>query len=88
MRVAPSIELSSETRLALEKLSRRCTTAVRVALRGRIVLLAADVDPPRSQPAAKLLLLKKIQLKENIASYCQQRFHAQLIGRYLPVRGS
>jgi transposase len=42
MRVAPSIELSSETRLALEKLSRRRTTAVRVALRSRIVLLAAD----------------------------------------------
>src|ERR1035441_7324936 len=42
MRVAPAIELSSETRLALEKLSRRRTTAVRVALRRRIVLLAAD----------------------------------------------
>src|ERR1039458_1640589 len=42
MRVAPSIELSSATRLALEKLSRRRTTAVRVALRSRIVLLAAD----------------------------------------------
>jgi hypothetical protein len=34
---------------------------------------AVDGDPPRSQPAAKLLLLKKIQLKENIASYSQPR---------------
>ncbi len=42
MLVAPSIELSSESRLALEKLSRRCTTAVRVALQSRIVSLAAD----------------------------------------------
>ena len=42
MRVAPAIELSSEARLELEKLSRRRTTAVRVALRSRIVLLAAD----------------------------------------------
>ncbi|MGA7108930.1 MAG: hypothetical protein WBY75_14395, partial [Terracidiphilus sp.] len=42
----------------------------------------SDVDPPRSQPAAKLLLLKKIQLKENIASYCQLRSHGSA---YWPV---
>ena len=42
MRVAPSIELNSATRLALEKLSRQRTTAVRAALRSRIVLLAAE----------------------------------------------
>jgi transposase len=42
MRVAPAIELSSETRLELEKLSRRRTTPVRLAQRSRIVLLAAS----------------------------------------------
>ena len=42
----------------------------------------SDVDPPRSQPAAKLLLLKKIQLKENIASYCQPRSRGSV---YWPV---
>jgi transposase len=42
MRVAPAIELSSETRLELEKLSRRRTTPVRVVQRSRIILLAAD----------------------------------------------
>ena len=42
MRVAPAIELSSEARLELEKLSRRRTTPVRVVQRSRIVLLAAD----------------------------------------------
>ena len=42
LRVAPAIELSSEARLELEKLSRRRTTPVRVAQRSRIVLLAAD----------------------------------------------
>src|ERR1035441_2360633 len=42
MRVAPAIELSSETRLELEKLSRRRTTPVRVVQRSRIVLLAAE----------------------------------------------
>jgi transposase len=42
MRVAPAIELSFETRLELEKLSRRRTTAVRLAQRSRIVLLAAS----------------------------------------------
>ncbi len=42
MRVAPAIELSSEARLELEKLSRRRTTPVRVVHRSRIVLLAAD----------------------------------------------
>ena len=42
MRVAPAIELSSEVRLELEKLSRRRTTPVRVVQRSRIVLLAAD----------------------------------------------
>jgi hypothetical protein len=31
---------------------------------------AVDVDPPRSQPAAKLLLLKENPTEENIASYC------------------
>jgi transposase len=41
MRVAPAIELSSEGRLALEKLSRRRTTPVRVVQRSRIILLAA-----------------------------------------------
>jgi len=41
MRVAPAIELSSEARLELEKLSRRRTTPVRVAQRSRIILLAA-----------------------------------------------
>ncbi len=41
-----------------------------------------DVDPPRSQPAAKLLLLKKIQLKENIAFYSQPRSHGSA---YWPV---
>ena len=31
---------------------------------------AVDLDPPRSQPAAKLPLMnEKIQLKENIACY-------------------
>lgn len=43
---------------------------------------AVDGDPPRSQPAAKLLLLKKIQLKENIASYSQPRSHGS---GYWPV---
>ena len=42
MRVAPAIELSSEVRLELEKLSRRRTTPVRVVQRSRIILLAAD----------------------------------------------
>ena len=42
MRVAPAIELSSEARLELEKLTRRRTTPVRVVQRSRIVLLAAD----------------------------------------------
>lgn len=42
MRVAPAIELSSESRLELEKLSRRRTTPVRVVQRSRIILLAAD----------------------------------------------
>ena len=42
MRVAPAIELSSEARLELEKLSRRRTTSVRVVQRSRIVLLAAE----------------------------------------------
>ena len=41
-----------------------------------------DGDPPRSQPAAKLLLLKKIQLKENIASYSQPRSYSS---GYWPV---
>ena len=43
---------------------------------------AVDGDPPRSQPAAKLLLLKKIQLKENIASYSQPRSYGS---GYWPV---
>jgi DNA-binding NarL/FixJ family response regulator len=42
MRVAPAIQLGSAARLELEKMSRRRTTAVRVALRSRIVLLAAE----------------------------------------------
>ena len=42
MRVAAAIELSSEARLGLEKLSRRRTTPVRVVLRSRIILLAAS----------------------------------------------
>jgi len=42
MRVAPAIELSSEARLELEKVSRRRTAPVRVVQRSRIVLLAAD----------------------------------------------
>jgi len=42
MRVAAAIELSSEARLELEKLSRRRTTPVRVVLRSRIILLAAS----------------------------------------------
>ena len=42
MRVAPAIELSSEARLELEKLTRRRTTPVRVVQRSRIVLLAAE----------------------------------------------
>jgi len=41
MRVAPAIELSAEAQLALEKLSRRRTTAIRVVQRSRIILLAA-----------------------------------------------
>ena len=41
MRVAPAIELSSGAQLALEKLSRRRTTPIRVVHRSRIVLLAA-----------------------------------------------
>src|SRR5260370_42083458 len=43
---------------------------------------AVEGDPPRSQPAAKLLLLKKIQLKENIASYSQPRSYSS---GYWPV---
>ena len=42
MRVAPTIALTAEVRLELEKLSRRRTTTVRVAQRSRIVLLAAS----------------------------------------------
>jgi transposase len=42
MRIAPAITLSPETRHEVEKLSRRRTSAVRVALRCRIVLLAAE----------------------------------------------
>ena len=42
MRVAAAIELSSEARLELEKLSRRRTVPVRVAQRSRIILLAAE----------------------------------------------
>ena len=42
MRVAPAIELSAEAQLALEKLSRRRTTPVRVMQRSRIILLAAE----------------------------------------------
>jgi transposase len=42
MRVAPTIQLSSAARLELEKMSRRRTTAVRLAQRSRIVLLAAE----------------------------------------------
>jgi transposase len=42
MRVAPSIALSDEIRLRLEKLSRGRSTPVRVAQRSRIVLLAGD----------------------------------------------
>src|SRR3954452_1691803 len=42
MRVAPPIELSPESRLQLERLSRRRTTPVRVAQRSRIILLAAE----------------------------------------------
>ena len=48
--------------------------------------LRVDGDPPRSQPAAKLLLLKKLQLKENIASHSQPRNMAQVIGRLSPCR--
>ncbi len=42
MRVAAAIELSSEARLELEKLTRRRTTPVRVVQRSRIVLLVAE----------------------------------------------
>jgi hypothetical protein len=42
MRVAPAIESSSEAQLALEKLSRRRTTPVRVMQRSCIILLAAE----------------------------------------------
>lgn len=42
MRVAPEIELSSEARLELEKVSRRRTSPVRVVQRSRIILLAAE----------------------------------------------
>ncbi len=42
MRVAPTIQVSSAARLELEKLSPRRTTAVRVAQRSSIVLLAAE----------------------------------------------
>jgi hypothetical protein len=42
----------------------------------------SDVDTPRSQPEARLLLLKKIQLKENIASYSQPRSRGSV---YWPV---
>src|ERR1700733_7993031 len=41
MRVAPAIELRPETRLELEKWSRRRPTPVRVVQRSRIVLLAS-----------------------------------------------
>src|SRR5271154_1937096 len=42
MRVAPAIKLSAEAQLALEKLSRRRTTPIRVVQRSRIILLAAE----------------------------------------------
>jgi len=42
IRIAPSVELSSEARAGLERLLRRRTTSLRVAERCRIVLLAAD----------------------------------------------
>ena len=42
----------------------------------------SDVDPPRSQPAAKLLLLKKNPTERNIASYLQPRSHGTA---YWPV---
>ena len=42
MRIAPVIELTSLSRLQLEKLARRRTTPVRVVQRSRIVLLAGE----------------------------------------------
>lgn len=42
----------------------------------------SDVDPPRSQPAAKLLLLKKNPTERNITSYSQPR---SLGSAYWPV---
>ena len=44
----------------------------------------SDVDPPRSQPAAKLLLLKKNPTERNITSYRSLDRMAQLIGRLSP----
>ena len=52
MRVAPAIELSSEVRLELEKLSRRRTTPVRVVQRSRIFLAA---DGMQNKEIAQLL---------------------------------
>jgi transposase len=42
MHSAPEIDLSAEERMRLERLSKRRTTQVRLALRARIVLYAAD----------------------------------------------
>ena len=42
MRVAPTIELSDAMRAELEKLARGRGTAVRLAMRAKIILLAAD----------------------------------------------
>ena len=42
MRVAPRIELTDAMRAELEKLARGRRTAVRLALRAKIILLAAD----------------------------------------------
>ena len=44
----------------------------------------SDVDPPRSQPAAKLLLLKENPTERNITSYRSLDRVAQLIGRLSP----
>ncbi len=42
MRVAPEIVLTDEERIELSKLTRSQLSSVRLALRARIVLLAAD----------------------------------------------
>jgi len=70
MRIAPAIVLSSEARLALEKLSRRRTTPVRVMQRSRIVPLAAD----RMQ---NKLIAQRLGVAPRMAALWRSRFIQQ-----------